>query len=210
MTDLDTRRAFARDVRRSIMLATYIKFWRMPDQRRVSRKGDDTVEVYSFPASEDTRVHRFVTIGASTVPRQDGRAASFELFMALPSDLGGAPFNAVTSFLLDVFVHGLRSDVVYSNGYTIAPTALAPPQWGATALLFDEPTGEPEEIATFHIGPTHVNVYWVIPIYASEFQLIQRDRVDAFFALAQSSDASLADPNRPPLVSIASVGHQTD
>jgi hypothetical protein len=60
------------DIRRSIILSAYIGHWGFPDQRTISHRGDDVIEVYSFPPQFDEKVHRFATVGISGIARQDG------------------------------------------------------------------------------------------------------------------------------------------
>jgi hypothetical protein len=174
----------------------------MPDFERTISKSDDRVTVYSF---SDENLRRFATVGAATVRKSDGRATNFELFMVLPVDLAGANLDAVASLLFDVFTYGLKDDVQLQAGYVIPPSPLVPPQWNTRALLIDEPVGEPEDIATIHIRATHIDVWWVVPIYESEFQFIRMRGAEAFYELADAAERSLADPRRPPLVRMTSA-----
>lgn len=189
----------SRDATRSAILRRFIAEWGQPELKRTTSRNDEEVDVYSFPARGERGVARVATVGASQVRRDDGEPASFELLMVLPRDLGGATFTEVSSFLLDVFAKGLKSDVHLRVGYTIAPTALAPREWPARALFFDEPAGEPEELATFHVDGLHVDLLWVVPIYESEYNGIRRLGLDWFYSLEEQSEWSLADPHRPPL-----------
>src|ERR1043165_2708335 len=99
------------DIRRSLILSVYIRHWEFPDQRTSSRRGDDVIEVYSFPSQSNEKVRRFATVGISSINRQEGNPIPHELFMCLPKDLGGASIDQVVSFMLDVAAYSIRSDV---------------------------------------------------------------------------------------------------
>ncbi len=196
----------SRDARRDAILRRFIEAWGQPDVRRTTTRKDEVVDVHGFAARPGSSVYRVATAGAAQVRRDDGDLASFELLMVLPRDLGGATFTEVTSFLLDVFAHGLRQDVRLRPGFTIAPTPLAPTAWPARALLFQEPLGEPEELATFHVDGIHVDLLWVVPIHESEFEGIRQHGLEWFYDLDERSEWSLADPHRPPLDAMESPG----
>jgi hypothetical protein len=187
------------DVRRSILLGAYIRCWGQPDERVVSRRGDDAVELYSFPFVQ-TKVHRFATAGVSGLRCEDARLASWELLLTLPRDLGGATSQEVVSLALDVMAYSLRRDVPFKIGLTIPETPLMPKAWSPRALLVDEPRGEPEELTSLRIGSQHVKLVWLVPIHGDERQLIVDEGLDSFDQLAQDSDWSLADPGRPSLL----------
>lgn len=127
------------DVRRSILLGEFIKHRGVPELRRTTRKAEDIVETFSFPASSEDDVFRAATIGASSVEREDGGLAAFELFMVLPSDMAGCNFEQISALMFDVFAHGLRPDVRFNVGYTIAPTPILPIGWPTRAILLDHP-----------------------------------------------------------------------
>jgi hypothetical protein len=196
------------DVRRSILLGGYIQHWGLPAERQSFTRGDDRVEVYSFPATGNVRVSRVASVGASTYVR-DGRYRA-EFMMALPGDLGGATFAQVAGFLMDVALYAQQDDVRLREGMVIPPSPLVPEAWVPRALLVDLPRSEPEELASVHVGIQHVNLWWVIPIYVSEYELICQSGLEAFDELEQASESSLADVRRPPLVHLAPVGPSSD
>jgi hypothetical protein len=187
------------DAARRGILSLFTEHWGPPEVQRTTSRNDETVTVYGFRDRSAPGLYRVVTVGASLVKRDDGELASFELFMVLPPDLGGATFTEVSSFVLDVFALGLERDVELSVGYRIAPTALMPAAWPARAILLDEPAGEPEELATFHVEGAHADLLWIVPIYESEYQGIDQHGLDWFYDLEEQSEWSLADPHRPPL-----------
>lgn len=190
------------DVRRAIILGGYCSKWGMPDWRVQSRRKDDLVEVYSFPAGPQESIHRFATVGISSIPCDDGSLARWELFVTLPSALCSDSPQDVTNLILDLAVYSLRSDVKFAVGEAIPESSLVPASWAAKAFLLDEPRGEPEELSNFHIGTQHVDLIWVVPIYSDEFQLIKTRGLDAFDRLEALSEWSLADPNRPSVVAL--------
>jgi hypothetical protein len=190
---------FLLDIRRTIILGAYIYHWRLPDQRTISRRGGEVIEVYSFAPQADEKVHRFATVGISGIARQDKTPILHELFMCLPKGLAGASIDEVISFILDVAVYSLGRDTNFEIGATIPETPLMPQSWAPRAIILDEPRGESEELEYFHVGSQHINLIWLVPIYKAEYELIAREGLDAFYHLEEQSDWSLADPDRPSL-----------
>jgi hypothetical protein len=186
------------EARRRAILRRFVDVWGEPELTHTIARGDDTVDAYGFPARQNRRVFRVVTVGAAQVRRDDGEQAGFELLMVLPGDLGGATFNEVSSFMFDVFAYGLTSTAPLRVGGSIAPSPLVPQAWPTRALLFDEPAGEPEDLATFHVDGLHVDLLWVVPIYPGEYERIRQDGLDWFYDRERESEWSLADPHRPP------------
>ncbi len=187
------------DAARRGILSLFTKQWGAPEVQRTTSRNDEIVDVYGFRDRNAPALFRAVTVGASLVKRDDGEPASFELLMVLPPDLGGATFTEVSSFMLDVFALGLERDVALSVGYRIAPTPLVPAAWPTRAILLDEPAGEPEELATFHVQGAHADLLWIVPIHESEYQGIEQHGLDWFYDLEEQSEWSLAAPHRPPL-----------
>ena len=194
-----TEDLLAADIRRAIILGVYIRRWGLPEERIVSRRGPDAVEVYSFPPGGQ-KVHRFATVGVSGVSCDDGRPASWELYMVVPAGLAGTSVQEVASFMLDVMAYSLRRDVAFRVGQTIPETPLMPRAWKPRALLLDELRGEPEDMSSFHVGIQHVKLVWLVPIHEDERRLIGERGLEEFDRLDQDSDWSLADPSRPSVL----------
>jgi len=190
-----------RDVRSAIILGAYIRDWGLPDERVTSRRGSESVDVYSFPPQKGGLLHRFATVGVSGLERDDGVTAAWEFVVILPAALAGASRNDVTSFILDVMAYSLRSDVRIARGKTVPATPQMPHAWSPKALLMDEPRGEPEALDTFHVGIQHVELLWLVPIYEEEERLIGEKGLAAFDELDDRSEWSLADPARPSVLS---------
>lgn len=186
------------DARRRAILRRFVDIWGEPELTHTIARGDEIVDAYGFPARHDRRVFRVVTVGAAQVKRDDGEQAGFELLMVLPQDLGGATFKEVSSFMFDVFAYGLTSSTPLHVGFTIAASPLVPQAWPTHALLFDEPAGEPEDLATFHVGDLHVDLLWLVPIHVGEYERIHQHGLDWFYDRERESDWSLADPHRAP------------
>lgn len=193
---MESSNTFKRDIYRSLLLGRYIAAWGQPHHRRVAAKGDDQIEVYSFPSAHVTRL---ATIGVSCHVDSRGHAVAHEILLVLPSDLGGATSAAAEKFVLDLAVYSLGSEVDFTIGRTIPETHLAPPTWSARAFLLDEPRGEPEELEEIQVGPSSVSLVWVVPIYGVERDYILAHGLEAFDDLETASDSSLADPRRPRL-----------
>lgn len=185
------------DLRRTLLLGAYMRAWGMPLERNVSRKGEQAVEVYAFPALGDSKVNRYATVGLSGLAREDGQPVDFELLLAVLADNGGATAGDVTSFLMDVVAYALRREVRLHEGSTVPESPLAPKAWAARALLIDEPRAEPEELAEIAVGPQRVKLWWLVPIHGAEQALIVSKGLAAFDAAQEASEWSLADPGRP-------------
>jgi hypothetical protein len=189
-----------RDVRRAVILGAYEREWGIPSQRVISHRGSDVVEIYTFPGSSGQHVNRFATVGVSSIRRESGTLAAWELYIVVPKDNGGASVEEVTNLLLDVMAYSLRQDVRFAAGETIPESPLLPRSWKPRALLLDEPRGESETLANFHVGLQHVKLVWLVPIYSEERALIGQRGIAAFDDADQHSEWSLADPARPSLV----------
>ena len=125
---MNVKKGISRDAVRTRILRRFVTYWGEPEFTRMTSRRDDVVNVYGFPARGPRGVFRVVTVGASQVSRDDGEPASFEVLMVLPADLGGASFTEVSSFILDTFAYGLKSDHHLGVGYTFSPSPLAPPR----------------------------------------------------------------------------------
>ena len=130
-------------------------------------------------------------ISCTTTLCQEQAIESFSYSIEQEDQINNYLFD-VASYLLNTLGKQL------TVGTTIPESPLAPNGW-PKALLFDEPRGEPEELSCFHIGSQHVDLFWLIPIYGSEHELIKEKGLDAFDKLDETEDISLVDINRPPL-----------
>jgi hypothetical protein len=188
------------DVRRTILLAEYMRAWGMPLERTVTRKGDHTVEVYFFPAKGEEVVNRYATVGISGYLRSNGRVADHELFMVTPADDAGASNAEVVAFVFDIMAFSIRDDVSFEIGKIFDETPLAPKSWTARALLVDEPRAEPEYLSAIHVGSECVKLLWLMPIHKNEFESIKKSGIEVFDRAAEASEWSPADPGRPSFI----------
>jgi hypothetical protein len=201
----DNEKKFVSDIRRTTILGGYIRCWGTPEYRIIGQKENDEVEIYSFPSEVDKKVHRIATVGISGMKSESGKAFGYEFLMVLPKNLGESSFELIASFLLDLIAYCLKYDIEISEGKTISETPLMPNSWHPKALLFDQPWGEPEEIVSFHVGKQHIDLFWVIPIYQDEQELIKKEGIKKFDELRNKSGWSLADPKRPTCTSFDSI-----
>jgi hypothetical protein len=187
---IDSENRFAFDLRRTLLLSRYIGNWGQPDKRRVAEKGDERIEVYCFPGA-GTRVTRFATVGLSAPEGPDA-----ELLLTVPADHAGASLDEVFSFVLDVAVYCRRPGIHLEPGSLVPESPLVPKAWRARALLFDEPRGEKEELEQTHVGQQAVRLIWAVPIHGDEYNLIERDGIEAFDRRIEEAGMSLAEPDR--------------
>lgn len=190
------------DIRRTIILSEYMKHWEMPEFRQTMSRENERVELYTFPGDDSENVTRFSTIGLSSIRSRDSErqhSIGAELMMVVPKGVAIEQEDQIKNYLFDVASYLLNTlGKQLTVGTTIPESPLAPNGW-PKALLFDEPRGEPEELSCFHIGSQHVDLFWLIPIYGSEHELIKEKGLDAFDKLDETEDISLVDINRPPL-----------
>ncbi|MBC3876122.1 suppressor of fused domain protein [Undibacterium flavidum] len=189
--------ALAFDVRRTVLLASYIQAWGMPHSRTISEKGNHRVEVYFFPSKDDDVINRYATIGLSGHVSDTGKVLDWELFMAVPSDNAGATIDEIIFFILDVMAFSQRKDVPFKIGMAFAESPLMPQQWRSRAFLIDEPRAEPESLSEIKLGSEVVKLFWIIPIYKNEYEAIRDGGIEKFDKGEAASSWSPADPSRP-------------
>lgn len=189
------------DIRRSILLSSYIKYWGQPSNRIISLKENSSfgVEIYEFPPNKDS-IFRFSTIGLSAQKVNNKDFSNWEFLFCLPEDIGRNDNSVTKNYLLDIMAYSLRSDVKIQIGTTIPESNLAPKPWKTKAILIDEARGEPEEMSCFKIGHQEVNLFWLIPITEAERQYIKKYGVTMFDHLESKSKFSLLDVNRQSMV----------
>ncbi|AGC48774.1 hypothetical protein MYSTI_07502 [Myxococcus stipitatus DSM 14675] len=195
---MDSPELFQHDLRRTVVLGAYLRHWGMPlDRQRFSRE-TDIVEVYLFPATAESPVARVATVGASSFAREGGTRSEF--LLVLSADLGGATFEEVAGFLMDFVLYSRRDDVEVQPGRAVPPSPLVPKSWPTRALLVDEALGEDEEFERLHLGPQHIELWWLVPLHEAEHAFIQKEGFDAFSELLDASESSPAEVHRPSLV----------
>jgi len=197
MSNLEsTRMSLEFDIRRTIILSEYMKNWRMPEFRSLLSKGDNTVELYSFPCEDGGDVFKYATVGLSACKFEDGTHSNNELVLVVPKYVASEYDNEIRDYVFNIIAYilsTLKHDV--SAEYLIKENELAPVGW-PKALLFDEPRGEPESLGNFHFGNQHIDLLWLIPIHASELDLINNQGITAFDEAIDKCDVSLADVTR--------------
>lgn len=197
------------DIKRSIILAEYIKCWGIPEVRSLLVSGRDikqseelgesiSIEVYVFPGEDMDQVSRIATIGLSSCKFSDGKSCNSELLMVLPYDIVEDEINNISHYICDISNHIINvigrniepEEIVSESQY-----ARVPEDW-PNALLFDDPRGEPNELNHFYIGLQHVTLSWVVPIFASEYELIKNNGIESFDAAVTDAEVSLVEVRR--------------
>ncbi|MGF6352759.1 hypothetical protein ABIE27_000655 [Paenibacillus sp. 4624] len=196
---LSKEERFSLDIRRTYLLGMYMNEWGMPESRIVLSKTERSihVEIYYFPATLQSEISRFVTVGLSQAPRPTGERVSAEWMLALPSDLGGVSVARINTYLADIITHHIENAPNSDIPRVMKSSPLAPTEWNATALLIDELRGENESLELIHIGQETIPLLWVIPITAKEADLILEQGIEEFDTHVESSDYSIIDPQRP-------------
>lgn len=185
------------DIRKVLILSEYIKYWGMPVSRRVMSKASSIIELYTFPGD---LIYRYATIGLSACTIAEGIKCDSELFLAVPSDVAKAQSENIQNYIFDISAYLAETLGHNAPPETLIPkTSLAPDGW-PSAILLDSPNGEPEELSCFHVGAQHVNLLWVVPIYASEYDLIKSRGIDSFDCAIQNIELSVIDVRRQSCV----------
>jgi Suppressor of fused protein (SUFU) len=201
--DLKDERKLVQDIQRTIILFKYIKYWGMPDFRIISRKDEDEIEIYSFPPINNSGIHRFATIGVSEIYNLEQNLTNindYEFVMILPRCLGGASDIEVMSFMMDIVAYFRELKIPLNEGTIIPETPLAPQTWKPRAILIDTPRGEAEELENHQVGSHVINLYWLVPVYKNEYDLIKERGLNEFDHLCEQSDLSPADVNRSSFI----------
>jgi hypothetical protein len=201
---------FSFDIKRSIILAEYIKCWGMPEARNLMAQSKEPgdylsnntmpVELYVFPGEDMDQVTRVATIGLSSCKFHDEKACNNELLMVLPFDIVDDQLGSVSQYIFEIsnyIVNTLGRNIKSED--LMAEVESAPADW-PNALLFDDPRGEPNELNYFHIGMQHVTLSWVVPIFGSEHKLIKTSGIESFDAAVENSETSLVEVRRDACV----------
>ena len=194
------------DIKRSIILAEYIKCWGMPESRELMPNGNESnenvsrlsmpIELYLFPGEDMDQVTRIATIGLSSCKFPDDKSCNSELLMVLPFDLADEQWDSISRYVFDISRY-----IINTLGHNIKSSDLLPESdlalddW-PQALLFDDPRGEPNELNYFHIGMQHVTLSWAVPIFGSEYELIKSEGIEAFDAAVDHAEVSLVEVRR--------------
>jgi len=192
--NLNSDEQFSFDIKRSIILAEYIKCWGMPEARNCMPHMP--VELYVFPGEDMDQVTRVVTIGLSSCKFVDDKTCNNELLMVLPFDVADDQWDSVSKYIFE-----LSNYIVNTLGRNVKSEDLkeetdsAPEGW-PKALLFDDPRGEPSELNQFYIGMQHVMLSWVVPIFGSEYDLIKTSGIESFDAAVTEAEVSLVEVRR--------------
>jgi hypothetical protein len=191
---------FERDVVRSKFLGHYAAPWDQPVERKIfSCANGQWMEVYRFGREGFDRLARVATIGAGSLLTA-AKKPKAELMMALPLDLGGATFDAVAGFMMDFALFATDPHIHLRDGQTTPDSPLIPKPWEQQAVLVSSPLGEPEAFECVTLGGETSQIWWIIPIYSAERDLIRNRGIEAFDRLSQRGDLSLADVRRRPFV----------
>ena len=185
------------DIRRTIILGTYLNEWGMPNERILSAKDSDLIEIYSFPPISGGNLWRIASVGMSGIKTESHTTNDFELLIVLENAYGQISFREIANFLMDIFAHSLRVSVKFEPEKTIPETHLMPSAIKPKAVLLDAPRAEIPNLEKFMIGNQEVKLLWVIPIFGNEQILIVEKGISVFDALQENSEYSLANVKRP-------------
>ena len=194
------------DIKRSIILAEFIKCWGMPESRELislskavgSKVSNNmSIELYVFPGEDLDQVTRVATIGLSSCKFSNEKRCNSELLMVLPYDVADDQLEAVSQYIFDVSNYivntlgcNVKSEDLISEGVVSVPE-----DW-PSAVLFDDPRGEPNELNHFYIGMQHVILSWVVPIFGNEYELIKTNGIELFDAAINEAEVSLVEVRR--------------
>jgi hypothetical protein len=190
------------DIKRSVILAEYIKCWGRPESRNVisinnPQVTEETVELYIFPGEDMDQVSRVATIGLSSCIFPNGKSCNSELLMVLPYDIVDDESESISNYILSIckYIINIQGRNLKSAEICEGINENRPKDW-PDALLFDEPRGEPNELNNFYIGIQHVKLSWLVPIFSSEYELIRNNGIESFDAAVNEGGTSLVEVRR--------------
>lgn len=191
------------DIRRSIILGSYIRHWGAPQKRSVFTIFDQlfSVEIYAFSCEGNFDICRFATFGMSS-QKFNGKFDYFnyELLFVFSYDFCGSSYEGVLDYIRDMILHCVENGTQLKSGSTFGVSPRAPAQWKQKALLVDEPRGEAEELDVFPIGERLVSLLWVIPIYESEADFIKKHGIERFDDIVNKKEVGITDMDRERFV----------
>lgn len=195
------------DIKRSIILAEYIKCWGVPEIRELMPASQSPanglvdnsmpVELYVFPGEDMDQVTRLATIGLSSCKFSRNQHCHDELLMVLPFDVADDQLDIVSRYMFEIahYIVNTQGRNIQMEDLMTEGLITAPKNW-PSALLFDEPRGEPNELNHFYIGMQHVKLSWVVPIFQNEYDLIKRHGIAAFDTAINQAELSLVEIRR--------------
>ncbi|SDC35137.1 suppressor of fused domain protein [Paenibacillus sp. FSL R7-0313] len=190
---------FSLDIRRTFLLGAYMNEWGVPELRIILSKPERNihVEIYYFPATSQSGIARFVTVGLSQATRPSGELVAAEWMLALQPDLGGEEVERVNTYLVDLISHHIENVPDSTVPRVMESSELAPARWNATAFLIDELRGEKESLEQIQVGHETIALLWAVPITSFEANLLLTKGLDEFDAWIESSQYSIINPCRP-------------
>ena len=204
MTNLQTATedpaSLAYDVRRSIILSSFISEWGFPVTWEPCRLATGCVEIYSFEPVQPQRVARVATVGVSSLVRADGKRLPYELMLALPHDLAGASVDDITVMLMNIVSAHFSGNFELTVDALANVSAFTPTTWSTTHIWIQEPLAEPETLTPWNINGQEVELLWLIPLFSSEATYICKNGTEAFDSIWYSHGSILSNPLRQPLV----------
>jgi hypothetical protein len=120
--------------------------------------------------------------------------------MVLPTNVVVKQTDEIINYIFDIvayLVGTLERNLTAET--TIPESKLAPAGW-PKALLFDEPRGEVEDLSSFHVGSQHVELFWIIPIFGAEYDLIKNGEIERFDKIIENMDIEVTDVRRTSCV----------
>jgi hypothetical protein len=213
MSTTDLQLAF--DIRRSIILSAYMQYWGSPLSRVTMSFAGERVELYYFAGEDVDQVSRIATIGLSACYLDSGKRCDAELLLVVASSEADGHLSDIECYLQSIIQYLLHPATMLlaspiqavSSESMIASSELEnrPVSW-PEALLLDLPGGEPEELQRFYVGTQAVNLYWALPIFDDEYQLIAKQGIDAFDQAVDARGINLVDVRRVSCVESKTPG----
>ena len=156
-------------------------------------KDEEAVELYTFPGE---LIQRYATVGLSSCNITDSIQCNTELFLAVPRDIVEEQSESITNYIFDISSYLVTTLCENTKAEDVVSESPIAPEGWPKALLFDQPSGEPEELYCFHIGVQHINLLWIVPIYGAEYDLIWEDGIEKFDEAMKNEDLSVIDVRR--------------
>ena len=169
----------------------------MPEFRQTMSKDREVIELYTFP---DNLIQRYATVGLSSCNISNSIQCNSELFLAVPSHIVDEQSEKIANYIFDISSYLINTLGRNIKAEDVVPESELAPEGWPKALLFDQPSGEPEELSCFHIGKQQIDLLWVVPIHGAEYNLIMKDGIESFDEAIQNIDLSVVDVRRASCV----------
>lgn len=188
------------NIRRSLILSSYIKEWGYPKTAHICTWNNCDIEIYFFPPKDPNHVCRIATIGASKLINNNNEKLLFEYLVVLPPDFSGITEKRIESLIMNLIIHSTKLNWLLKVNEVIEVKNIFPDCWRMSYIWRNEPWAEDESVQSWDFYGQKIDLIWVVPIYETEKKYISEKGRDAFEDECDMAGCNLFDPSREPVV----------